>query len=49
MIKTYSFGEWLKQRLKQLKLTQRELATAVYCSTAMIKKADERHPSVELA
>jgi predicted ATPase/transcriptional regulator with XRE-family HTH domain len=51
MVNTYSFGEWLKQRRKQLKLTQRELATAVYCSTAMIKKieADERHPSVELA
>ncbi len=51
MIKTYSFGERLKQRRKQLKLTQRELATAVYCSIAMIKKieADERHPSVELA
>jgi transcriptional regulator with XRE-family HTH domain len=51
MTDTYSFGEWLKQRRKQLKLTQREVATAVYCSTAMIKKieADERQPSVELA
>ena len=51
MTDTYSFGEWMKQRRKQLKLTQRELATAVYCSTAMIKKieADERHPSVDLA
>ncbi|MBK8900778.1 MAG: helix-turn-helix domain-containing protein [Anaerolineaceae bacterium] len=48
---TYSFGEWLKQRRKQLRLTQREVATAVFCSTAMIKKieADERQPSVELA
>lgn len=50
-METYSFGEWLKRRRKQLKLTQREVATAVFCSTAMIKKieADERHPSVELA
>ena len=48
---TYSFGEWLKQRRKQLRLTQQEVATAVFCSTAMIKKieADERQPSVELA
>ena len=51
MTDIYSFGEWLKQRRKQLKLTQREVATAVYCSIAMIKKieADERQPSVELA
>ncbi|MEJ2750995.1 MAG: helix-turn-helix domain-containing protein, partial [Anaerolineae bacterium] len=51
MAETYSFGEWIKQRRKTLRLTQREVATAVYCSTAMIKKieADERHPSVELA
>ncbi|MCA9928513.1 MAG: tetratricopeptide repeat protein [Anaerolineales bacterium] len=51
MTSTYSFGEWLKQRRKQLKLTQREVATAVYCSTAMIKKieSDQRHPSIELA
>ena len=51
MTDTYSFGEWLKQQRKQLRLTQREVATAVFCSTAMIKKieADERQPSVELA
>ena len=50
-METYSFGEWMKQRRKQLRLTQREVATAVYCSTAMIKKieADERQPSLELA
>ena len=50
-METYSFGEWLKQRRKQLRLTQREVAKAVFCSTAMIKKteADERQPSVELA
>ncbi|MCA9946324.1 MAG: helix-turn-helix transcriptional regulator [Anaerolineales bacterium] len=48
---TYSFGEWVKQRRKKLRLTQREVATAVYCSIAMIKKmeADERQPSVDLA
>ena len=45
MIETYSFGNWLKQRRKQLRLTQQEVSTAVFCSTAMIKKieADERH------
>ena len=50
MADTYSFGGWLKQRHKQMKLTQCEVATAVYCSTAMIKKieADERQPSVDL-
>ncbi|NIP23731.1 MAG: helix-turn-helix transcriptional regulator, partial [Phycisphaerae bacterium] len=44
---TYSFGEWLKQRRKQLKLTQREVAESAFCSIAMVKKieADERQPS----
>src|SRR5262249_52302951 len=48
---TYSFGEWLKQRREQLRLTQRELAMTTHCSVAMIKKieADERRPSLELA
>src|SRR5215470_12915984 len=48
---TYSFGEWLKGRREQLRLTQRELAVTVHCSLAMIKKieADERDPSPELA
>lgn len=48
---TYSFGEWLKQQREKLRLTQRELAYAVHCSVAMIKKieADERSPSPELA
>ncbi|NIV28332.1 MAG: helix-turn-helix domain-containing protein, partial [Anaerolineae bacterium] len=48
---TYSFGEWLKQRRKQLRLTQRELASSAFCSVPMIKKieADERRPSLELA
>ena len=43
-METYSFGEWLKQRRKQLRLTQREVAAAAYCSPAMIRKieADER-------
>ena len=47
----YSFGEWIKQRRKQLRLTQRELAVNAHCSVAMIKKieADERQPSPELA
>lgn len=51
MIETYSFGEWLKQRREQLRMTQRELASLTHCSVPMIKKieADERHPSPELA
>jgi len=51
MFDTYSFGEWVKRRRKELHLTQREVATAAFCSTAMIKKieADERQPSPELA
>ena len=51
MEETYSFGEWVKGRRNDLRLTQRELAAAAYCSTAMIKKieADERQPSAELA
>jgi predicted ATPase/transcriptional regulator with XRE-family HTH domain len=50
-METYSFGEWIKQRREQLRLTQRELAATVYCSVSMIKKieADERDPSPELA
>ena len=50
-METYSFGTWMKKQRMHLRLTQKEVATAVYCSTAMIKKieADERHPSVELA
>src|SRR5262245_528983 len=50
-METYSFGEWLKGRREQLRLTQRELAATAYCSVAMIKKieADERQPSPELS
>ncbi|MHB8630113.1 MAG: tetratricopeptide repeat protein [Aggregatilineales bacterium] len=50
-IETYSFGAWLKQRRERLRLTQPNLAVAVHCSVAMIKKieADERAPSPELA
>src|SRR5512146_296673 len=48
---TYSFGEWIKQQRERLRLTQQELALAVHCSVAMIKKieGDERRPSPELA
>ncbi len=50
-METYSFGEWIKQRREQLRLTQRELAATIHCSVSMIKKieADERDPSPELA
>ncbi|MFN8418382.1 MAG: tetratricopeptide repeat protein [Anaerolineae bacterium] len=47
----YSFGDWVKQRRLQLRLTQRELASLTYCSVPMIKKieSDERRPSSDLA
>lgn len=47
----YSFGEWLKRRRQQIHLTQKQLATAAYCSLITIKKieADERRPSTEVA
>jgi len=48
---TYSFGEWVSQRRKAQRLTQRELATRAACAVATIKKIemDERRPSPELA
>jgi predicted ATPase/DNA-binding XRE family transcriptional regulator len=51
LVETYSFGTWLKQRRKEKRLTQRELALAAACAVATIKKieADERRPSVEIA
>lgn len=50
-VKTFSFGEWVKQRRTRLHLTQQQLALSVHCSTAMIKKieGDERRPAPELA
>lgn len=51
MVETYSFGTWIKQRRKEMRLTQRELALQAACAVATIKKieADERRPSVEIA
>ncbi|MCB9430357.1 MAG: helix-turn-helix transcriptional regulator [Ardenticatenaceae bacterium] len=46
MTNTYSFGEWIKQRRKQLKLTQREVATAV--SLTPTSKSDPHHPKTSL-
>lgn len=46
-----SFGLWLKERRKQLGLTQVELANCVGCSTVTIRKIemDERRPSRQVA
>jgi predicted ATPase/transcriptional regulator with XRE-family HTH domain len=46
-----TFGEWLKQRRKQLDLTQEALAGQVGCSTATLKKieAGDRRPSRQIA
>jgi predicted ATPase/transcriptional regulator with XRE-family HTH domain len=46
-----SFGHWLKQRRRALRLTQDALASLVYCSSVLIRKfeADARRASPELA
>jgi adenylate cyclase len=45
------FGEWLRQRRRELDLTQQELAQRVGCTVSTIRKieAGERRPSKELA
>ena len=51
MAAIYSLGEWIKQRRKHLRLTQREIAEQCFCSVATIKKieSDQRRPSLDLA
>ena len=46
-----TFGQWLKQRRRQLDLTQNELAQQAGCSLATIRKIeqDARRPSKQLA
>ncbi len=46
-----SFGLWLKQRRKALRLTQDEVAQHVGCAVVTIRKieADERRPSEQIA
>jgi predicted ATPase/DNA-binding XRE family transcriptional regulator len=46
-----TFGEWLRQRRIQLKLTHKELADRVGCSVVTIRKIeyDERRPSAQIA
>jgi predicted ATPase/transcriptional regulator with XRE-family HTH domain len=46
-----SFGGWLKQRRRELGLTQKELAQIVGCSIITVRKfeADERRPSKAMA
>nr|HMQ55534.1 helix-turn-helix domain-containing protein [Anaerolineae bacterium] len=46
-----SFGLWLKERRKQLDLTQADLAKRIGCSVVTIRKieADERRPSRQIA
>lgn len=46
-----SFGLWLKERRKQLDLTQADLANCAGCSVMTIRKieADERRPSRQIA
>jgi predicted ATPase/DNA-binding XRE family transcriptional regulator len=46
-----TFGEWLRQRRVQLKLTHKELSDRVGCSVVTIRKIeyDERRPSAQIA
>jgi predicted ATPase/transcriptional regulator with XRE-family HTH domain len=46
-----SFGSWLKQRRRELDLTQKELAQTVGCSVITVRKmeAEERRPSKAMA
>ncbi|MDQ6694889.1 MAG: tetratricopeptide repeat protein [Chloroflexota bacterium] len=46
-----SFGPWLRQRRKVLRLTQEELAALISCSAAMVRKieAGERAASQQMA
>jgi transcriptional regulator with XRE-family HTH domain len=46
-----SFGLWLKERRRQLDLTQHDLANCAGCSVVTIRKieADERRPSRQVA
>jgi predicted ATPase/DNA-binding XRE family transcriptional regulator len=46
-----AFGDWLRERRRQLDLTQAELAGQVGCSVVMIRKieADDRVPSRQVA
>jgi predicted ATPase/DNA-binding XRE family transcriptional regulator/Tfp pilus assembly protein PilF len=51
MTTSNTFGEWLKQRRRQLDLTQQELADQVGCSVGTIRKIEgnARRPSKQLA
>jgi predicted ATPase/DNA-binding XRE family transcriptional regulator/Tfp pilus assembly protein PilF len=51
MAEGITFGSWLKQRRKELGLTQEELAERVDCSYGTMRKleADERRPSGQIA
>jgi len=51
MNNSLTFGAWLKQRRRQLDLTQEELARKALCSASTIRKieADDLAPSQELA
>jgi len=46
-----TFGEWLRQRRGELRLTREELAKRVGCSAAMLRKIEdgERRPSSQIA
>jgi predicted ATPase/transcriptional regulator with XRE-family HTH domain len=51
MAAVISFGDWIRQRRRQLDLTQDQLASHIGCSKATIRKieADERRPSRQIA
>ena len=45
------FGEWLRQRREELKLTRGELARRIGCSVSLLRKIEdgERRPSAQVA
>jgi predicted ATPase/transcriptional regulator with XRE-family HTH domain len=46
-----TFGEWLRQRRDDLRLTRKELSERVGCSVSALRKfeSDERRPSIQIA
>lgn len=48
---TFSFGAWINQRRRMLRLTQQEVANLIGCSVALIRKleSDQRRPSTQIA
>jgi transcriptional regulator with XRE-family HTH domain len=46
-----TFGDWLRQRRNELRLTREQFAERVGCSVALLRKIEdgERRPSIQIA